>query len=80
MDPFERADIVSDQYYDWTTKNVYITYGVIAETARFLETFAAYPPSQKPASFTVDGIRAGVDAEIARNAERAKSFGKKSDD
>jgi arylsulfatase A-like enzyme len=79
MDPYERADVVSDQYYDWTTKNVYVTYGAIAETAKFLQTFAAYPPSQKPASFTVDGIRAGVDAEIARNAQRSKALTKKDD-
>ncbi len=79
MDPYERADIVSDQYYDWTTKNVYVLYGAIAETARFLDTFVAYPPAQTPASFTVDGIRAGVDAEIARNNARAKAMTKKSD-
>jgi len=79
MDPYERADIVSDQYYDWTTKNVYVTYGAIAETAKFLNTFVQYPPSQKPASFTVDGIRAGVDAEIQRNAERQKAFARKDD-
>ncbi|WP_062604570.1 arylsulfatase [Caballeronia calidae] len=79
MDPYERADIVSDQYYDWTTQNVYVTYGAIAQTAKFLETFVAYPPAQTPASFTVDGIRAGVDAEIARNAARSKALGKKGD-
>ncbi|SDH64043.1 arylsulfatase [Paraburkholderia steynii] len=79
MDPYERADVVSDQYYDWTTKNVYVLYGAIAETARFLDTFVAYPPAQTPASFTVDGIRAGVDAEIARNNARTKAMTKKDD-
>lgn len=79
MDPYERADVVSDQYYDWTTKNVYVLYGAIAETARFLDTFVAYPPAQAPASFSVDGIRAGVDAEIARNNARAKATTKKDD-
>ncbi|WP_109483648.1 arylsulfatase [Paraburkholderia sp. C35] len=79
MDPYERADIVSDQYYDWTTKNVYVLYGAIAETAKFLDTFVAYPPAQTPASFTVDGIRAGVDAEIARNNSRVKAISKKDD-
>ena len=79
MDPYERADVVSDQYYDWTTKNVYVLYGAIAETAKFLDSFVAYPPAQTPASFTVDGIRAGVDAEIARNNARAQALTKKSD-
>lgn len=54
MDPFERADIVSDQYYDWTTKNAYLLAYSSSAVAPFLETFKAYPPSQRPASFTID--------------------------
>jgi arylsulfatase A-like enzyme len=54
MDPYERADIVSDQYYDWTTKNAYfISYGA-SKVAPFLATFKDYPPSQRPASFSID--------------------------
>lgn len=54
MDPYERADIVSDQYYDWTAKNAYlIQYGVY-RVAPFLATFKDFPPSQRPASFSVD--------------------------
>ncbi|HTF66806.1 MAG TPA: hypothetical protein VK638_29395 [Edaphobacter sp.] len=50
MDPYERADMVSDQHYDWTTKNAYLlSYGVM-KTAEFLETFVDYPPSQIPRS------------------------------
>ncbi len=77
MDPYERADVVSDQYYDWMTKNVYMNNVAIVRTANFLQTFVAYPPSQKPASFSVDQIRAGVDAEIERNRNRAKALGGK---
>ena len=54
MDPYERADIVSDQYYDWSTKNAYfISYGT-SKVAPFLATFKDYPPSQRPASFSID--------------------------
>jgi arylsulfatase A-like enzyme len=54
MDPYERADIVSDQYYDWSTKNAYfISYGT-SKVAPFLQTFKDYPPSQRPASFSID--------------------------
>lgn len=57
MDPYERADVVSDQYADWLTKNVYlIAYGV-SKTAVFLQTFIEYPPSQTPASFSVDQMK-----------------------
>ena len=65
MDPFERADVVSDQYYDWSTKNVYLNELAIIKAANFLETFVDYPPSQKPPSFSIDQVRAAVDAKIA---------------
>ncbi|MGF6258623.1 arylsulfatase [Ensifer sp. ZNC0028] len=64
MDPYERADIVSDQYNDWRTKNVYLTAQAVARTATFLETFIEYPPSQKPASFSVDQIEESVHQKI----------------
>jgi arylsulfatase A-like enzyme len=70
MDPYERADVVSDQYYDWTTKNVYLTEMATIKTAAFLETFVEYPPSQRPASFSVDQIRADVDRRIEENAKK----------
>jgi arylsulfatase A-like enzyme len=54
MDPYERADITSDQYMDWEVHNVYLNVqGTILGT-EFMETFKEYPPSQAPASFTVD--------------------------
>ncbi|WP_410054174.1 arylsulfatase [Cupriavidus sp. BIC8F] len=54
MDPYERADIVSDQYYDWTTKNAYLLQYAVYRVAPFLQTFKDYPPSQRPASFSID--------------------------
>jgi arylsulfatase len=65
MDPFERADITSDQYYDWTVKNVFIDQEGVFKAATFLDTFVAYPPSQKAPSFSVDQIMADVRAKIA---------------
>ncbi len=56
MDPYERADIVSDQYYDWTFKNAYLVGWLGYHAVLFLETFKDYPPSQLPASFSVDGV------------------------
>ncbi len=37
----------------------------IMKAANFLETFVDYPPSQKPPSFSIDQVRAAVDAKIA---------------
>ena len=64
MDPYERADIVSDQYYDWLTKNDYLVFDGTRRAAAFLQTFVDYPPSQRPASFSIDQIRADVDKQI----------------
>jgi arylsulfatase len=64
MDPYERADIVSDQFNDWMIKNNFIITGGMLKATDFLETFAAYPPSQRPASFNIDYIRKGVDKKI----------------
>jgi arylsulfatase A-like enzyme len=71
MDPYERADVVSDQFYDWNTKNVYLAAVAVGKSAAFLETFIEYPPSQKPASFSIDQIRAAVDAKIAEKMKAA---------
>jgi arylsulfatase len=64
MDPYERADIVSDQYNDWRIKNAYLHGWLIWHAGAFLETFKEYPPSQKPASFTIDQIQEEVDEFI----------------
>ena len=53
-DPYERADITSNTYYDWFLDHAYLLYGAQAGTAEFLATFKEFPPSQRPASFTVD--------------------------
>ena len=70
MDPYERADVVSDQYYDWTVKNAYLLpYGVM-KSADFLQTFVDYPPSQNPPSFSIDQIEKSVNAQIKAKASK----------
>ena len=54
MDPFERADVVSDQYYDWLAKNAYLIQYGVWRVAPFLQTFKEFPPSQRSASFSID--------------------------
>jgi arylsulfatase A-like enzyme len=72
MDPYERADVVSDQYYDWIVQNAYLTAYGVQKTAAFLETFVDYPPSQIPASFTIDQIAKDVDARSRAKMEKQK--------
>ncbi|EJT01973.1 arylsulfatase [Rhizobium sp. CCGE 510] len=64
MDPYERADVVSDQYNDWLVRNDYLLVKGQLKAASFLETFVKYPPSQRVASFNVEGVRAQVDKAI----------------
>ena len=55
-DPYEKADITSNTYYDWGISHSYIMYGAQAVTAKFLSSFKEYPPSQAAASFTIDKV------------------------
>ncbi|MNU03021.1 hypothetical protein D3C72_2469060 [compost metagenome] len=70
MDPYERADVVSDQYYDWLTKNDYLIFQGTRKAAAFLQTFVDYPPSQRPASFSIDQVREEVDKKIAEKMKK----------
>jgi arylsulfatase len=53
-DPYERADITSNTYYDWFMSNSGILYGMLAVATQFLETFKEFPPSQRAGSFGID--------------------------
>jgi arylsulfatase A-like enzyme len=64
MDPYERADVVSDQYDDWRVKNAYLMGWMNLKAAAFLQTFINYPPSQAPASFTIDQVQQGINRQI----------------
>ncbi|TCU08399.1 arylsulfatase [Rhizobium sullae] len=64
MDPYERADVVSDQYNDFVVRNDYLLVKGQLQGAAFLETFVKYPPSQRVASFNIEGVRAEVDKAI----------------
>jgi arylsulfatase A-like enzyme len=55
-DPFERADITSNTYWDWMIDRVYLTYAAQYIVREFLATFQEFPPRMKPASFSVDQV------------------------
>jgi len=71
MDPYERADIVSDQYNDWLVSNDFKIFQITMHAAAFLETFVEYPPSQKQASFSIDQIAQDVEEKIKANAAKS---------
>jgi len=55
-DPFERADREAIGYDRWQLDHLPYLYQAKAASGRFLSTFGAFPPRQKPASFNVDRI------------------------
>jgi len=56
-DPYERADITSNTYYDWFMSSAMaIMYGSQPFIANFLASFKEFPPSQHAASFSIDQI------------------------
>jgi hypothetical protein len=64
LDPYERADVVSDQYNDWRAKNAYLMGWMNLKAIAFLQTFKDYPPSRIPASFTVDQVQKNIEDTI----------------
>jgi arylsulfatase A-like enzyme len=55
-DPYERAQLTSNTYYDWLIDRAYLMVPAQAYVGRFLATFKDYPPRQKAASFSLDQV------------------------
>jgi arylsulfatase len=64
-DPFERADITSNAYYDWFLYHAYLVLAAQAVVVPFLETFKEFPPRQKAASFTIDQAMEKMEAAMS---------------
>ncbi len=64
-DPFERADITSNTYWDWYLSKAYRIMEAQALVSKFLSTFKDFPPRQKAASFTIDQIMDKMTAGVA---------------
>jgi len=55
-DPYERADITSNTYYEWLVEHLYLLVPVQKIVGNFLATFKEFPPDQKSGSFSVDQV------------------------
>ena len=55
-DPYERAEITSNTYYDWLLDRAYLLVPAQAYVGQFLATFQDFPPRQKAASFSLDQV------------------------
>ncbi len=55
-DPYERADITSNTYYDWLLDHAFQLVPAQAYVGQFLMSFKDYPQRQKAASFNMDAV------------------------
>lgn len=55
-DPYERAQLTSNTYYDWLIDRVFVFVPAQLYVGNFLSTFKEFPPRQKPASFSLEKV------------------------
>ena len=55
-DPYERAQLTSNTYYDWMLDRVYLLLPAQDYVGDFLMTFKEFPPRQKAASFNLEQV------------------------
>ncbi|GIQ78498.1 arylsulfatase [Bradyrhizobium sp. RD5-C2] len=60
QDPFERADITSNTFWDWNMNHVGSAYGMMDEVFQFVATFKEFPPRSFPPSFNPANILEGM--------------------
>ncbi len=64
QDPYERADITSNTYWDWIINHVPQVYQGMGAVSEFLETFKEFPPRSTPPSFNPANMLEGLLGEI----------------
>jgi arylsulfatase len=63
-DPYERADVTSNTYYDWLLRRAWILVPVQAYVAQMLQTLVEFPPRQEPAAFNISQVMEKLQAGI----------------
>ncbi|MCZ6528951.1 MAG: arylsulfatase [Chloroflexi bacterium] len=61
-DPFERADLNANGYWNWMVEHVFVIYPMQALAAEQLQSFLEFPPRQEPGAFNLDGVLAKMQA------------------
>ncbi|CUH48528.1 arylsulfatase [Ruegeria atlantica] len=63
-DPYERANITSNTYWDWYIDRVYLLLPAAEYVGQFLDTFEEFPPRQKPGSFTIGDAKDKIFSQV----------------
>jgi arylsulfatase A-like enzyme len=74
QDPFERADITSNTYWDWLINQVGAVYGVMDDVFKFVATFDEFPPRSYPPSFNPANLMEQKLREIKAGKKLRQAF------
>ena len=74
QDPYERADITSNTFWDWNLNHVGSGYGMMEEVFRFVATFNEYPPRSFPPSFNPANLMEEKIREIKAGRKLREAF------
>ncbi|MGY8664870.1 arylsulfatase [Bradyrhizobium sp. UFLA05-109] len=69
QDPFERADITSNTWWDWNLNQVGAVYGTMDDVFQFAASFKDFPPRSFPPSFNPANILESMMDGIKRRDE-----------
>ena len=66
-DPYEKATVTSNTYWDWYLDHVYLLLPASSYVGKFMATFKEFPPRQKAASFTIDQVMEQLQVPVNEN-------------
>ena len=66
-DPYEKATMTSNTYWDWYLDHVYLLLPASNYVGKFMATFKEFPPRQKAASFTIDQVMEQLQVPVNEN-------------
>src|SRR6478609_8139310 len=73
QDPFERADITSNTYWDWFMARAGIAYGMMDDVFEFVASFKEFPPRAFPPSFNPANVLESTLDSVKQRREVARS-------
>ena len=74
QDPYERADITSNTYWDWYVNHIGNNYGMMEVIFAFAESLKGFPPRSYPPSFNPAKIMEEVKTGIRAKEALEKAF------
>ena len=74
QDPYERADLTSNTYWDWIMNHVPQVYQGMEVVPKFLATFKEFPPRSVPPSFNPANMMEETLREIKAKQKLERAF------